>query len=593
MRAQLDFLLTLPLPALILLHLVLSPYTKVEESFNLQATHDILTYGIPTRNVTDYLFRYYDHFSFPGVVPRTFTGAVVLAAMAKPGVWLGINAQLAVRGALGLLNALALLSYRNAVSTAFGRSTGNWYLLFQASQFHVVYYASRTLPNMFAFALTTLALRGFLPDPTSGPSAISRRHRLSVYLLTLTGVVFRSEVALLLVTHLVFLLYTRRISLFAEVLPAGFGGAAVGLLVTVPLDSFFWQRIPLWPELAGFFYNAVAGKSSDWGTSPWWFYVGSALPRLLLNPLAWMLCLPLALTLMSTRRAAGAISIPLLGFVAAYSIQPHKEWRFIVYAVPGLTATCALGANYIWTRRAKSALYGGLSTLLLLSVVGSLAASTGMLLISRLNYPGAEAVARVHEIALSSVPSPHARSTNVTNADDSTVATIVHTNIHMDTLSCTTGVTRFLELKHPIVMSPSSNIDGSVTPLTAMAFFYDKTENETTLLRPEFWERFDYVIAERPEKVIGKWEIVESVKGFAGVKMSRKAREDDREAQGGKDTRFEVVNGEKKGMGGSGVAAEIGRIWHLAEKWARRHITGGRWVEIRMEDRVHILARSP
>jgi hypothetical protein len=59
-----------------------------------------------------------------------------------------------VRGILGLLNALALLSFRNALQRAFGRETGNWYILLQASQFHVIYYASRTLPNMYAFALS-------------------------------------------------------------------------------------------------------------------------------------------------------------------------------------------------------------------------------------------------------------------------------------------------------------------------------------------------------------------------------------------------------------------------------------------------------
>jgi alpha-1,6-mannosyltransferase len=64
-------------------HLFLSPYTKVEESFNLQATHDILTYGVPTRNVTA-IAANFDHVDFPGAVPRTFVGALLLAAISSP-----------------------------------------------------------------------------------------------------------------------------------------------------------------------------------------------------------------------------------------------------------------------------------------------------------------------------------------------------------------------------------------------------------------------------------------------------------------------------------------------------------------------------
>jgi alpha-1,6-mannosyltransferase len=147
------------IPTLVLLHLVVAPYTKVEESFNIQAAHDVLVYGTPTSDIHHKLSTTYDHFTFPGAVPRTFVGPVFLAAFAQPIVALvGFqHAQFVVRAILGLFNATCMHIFARNLGRAYGPGVARWYMLLQASQFHIIFYASRTLPNMFAFGLSMSA----------------------------------------------------------------------------------------------------------------------------------------------------------------------------------------------------------------------------------------------------------------------------------------------------------------------------------------------------------------------------------------------------------------------------------------------------
>ncbi|PGG95223.1 hypothetical protein AJ79_10181 [Helicocarpus griseus UAMH5409] len=583
------FLLSL-IPGLILLHLYISPYTKVEESFNIQAIHDILTYGIPLKDIPDKLRAEYDHSSFPGAVPRTFVGALVVAGIARPFIWLNsqVDRQLLVRGVLGCFNALALISYARGVRRAFGRDVAVWYTLFQASQFHVIYYASRTLPNMFAFGITTLALRYLLPEPSSTVQHThsSKRYRLALYLLTLAGIIFRSEIALLVATTTLYLWMKRPISLRYEILPAAITGLSIGLLLTIPIDSLLWQGLykgPLWPELSAFTYNVLSGHASAWGTSPIHFYFTNALPRLLLNPLTYTLCIPLSLSLPATRPATTSLLLPQLAYIALYSLQPHKEWRFILYTIPSLTTTAAHGASYIWTHRTKSLVYQLLSLLLALSTLATFAISTFLLLpISAANYPGAHALNSLHY--------HHDHTDSIQLQRQQSVA------VHLDNLACQTGVTRFLQRpppKSPLIVLPGS-ADGKHPELRAggQRWVYDKTEIENVEdVGSEFWDGFDYLLVEikdgdgagDSDERPGSWEVIDEIAGFGGMRILEPGEE------------FGIGAGVEEGVlrrlfgkYGDGVAEG----WRAVKGIGRRYVTGGWWVEVRMVPRIRVLRRA-
>ncbi|PSR97486.1 Alg9-like mannosyltransferase family-domain-containing protein [Coniella lustricola] len=604
-----DSALNLLIVAVVLLHLLAAPHTKVEESFNIQATHDILIYGAPgffswgeLRSTLAHKLSSFDHSAFPGAVPRTFLGPLILAEFSRylVPVFGFQHAQLLARALLGLFNASALIFFKKQVQTACGSTAARWYAVLQASQFHIMFYASRTLPNMFAFGLSeylalvhqirpmnksppllTILLATFafgLLLPSKTPSRSYGRIKLSIMLFTFSAVVFRSEVALLLAINACWLLIIPIASLTQLIRPFA-ASFVLSLALSVPIDSYYWQKY-LWPELWGFYYNVVQGSSSNWGTSPWHYYLASALPKLLLNPLT-LILIAVALYSPATNRIAQRLVIPNLVFVAIYSLQPHKEARFIFYVVPPLTAAAALGAasltpTYIpkdKSEKNKSNNDGPVFkqiTILVVafSVLGSFLISTGMLLTSSLNYPGGEALAVLKTIV---------QHDHVGTASPSLVT------FHADVLSCMTGVTLFgvaggdnVPTRHNfpddsdlIVSDTCSANQGEPSAWLLL----DKTEDERTLRTSDFWLRFDYLLME-DEAVVkgGQWETVAVVEGLAGIEILRPGVE----AQ-----QSEPVGVQRVGTGARYVALR---------DWARR-LTGGWWLGPRLAPKIHIMKR--
>ena len=438
----------------------------------------------------------------------------------------------------------------------------------------------------------TIALRNYvvaLSRPARSKIA-RRRHSLSLTLLTVAGIIFRSELAVLVASQTIYLLLTRRIT-FRSVIPAGIVGVVIGLLVTVPIDSFFWQKYPLWPEWVGFYYNTILGKSSDWGTSPWYYYFANSIPKLLFNPLILTLLIPTALISPSSRQLSIDLLVPSLTFVSIYSILPHKEWRFITYIIPLLTAVGSTGASWIWTRRTKSAVYRALSLLLLGSAAATLIASALMLSISSLNYPGGEAITRLHRL---------------TRNEDSAPL-----RIYADNLACQTGVTRFLENRFERVQGESG---GS----RQQKYTFDKTEgvdadyaagadgveggrqihsSSLRLLDPLFWRQFDYALVEHQERVIGAWEVVGVVAAYDGIKLLRPGMMKTNEEHG-------HVHGHGLGLASTGSEVDdllllndgnqrqdVWYWWDQLGTFARATVTRGWWISVRVVPKIKILKR--
>lgn len=81
---------------------------------------------------------------------------MLLAGVSQPLVALigSPHAQLIVRAVLGLFNAASLSFFASRLRKGLGDGVARWWILLTAGQFHVIFYASRTLPNMFAFGLS-------------------------------------------------------------------------------------------------------------------------------------------------------------------------------------------------------------------------------------------------------------------------------------------------------------------------------------------------------------------------------------------------------------------------------------------------------
>ncbi|KAI3413689.1 hypothetical protein GPALN_011173 [Globodera pallida] len=418
-------------------HIIFAPFTKVEESFNVQAIHDMVYHRM---NWTQY-----DHLQFPGVVPRTFAGPFAIASAVLPFLpfikffnlekyWMLILARVF----LGLTVLFTFFGFARSVENKFGRNVGTFLRLLTLSQFHFLFYASRPLPNTFAMVLALLVFQKLLD-----------KHFLQATVFaSIATFVFRFELILLFGPMFLSTFATnwRRISVFKTV-GIGLCTFIVALALTVPLDSLMWGRW-VWPEGEVVRFNVLLNRSHEYGVSPFWWYFYSALPRAMLFSVP---LVPLGLLIhQRVQFDLASLCLPAFVFVFLFSLLPHKELRFVLYAVPLFNTAAAVFCAWIWKKARSSWVLRVIAFLVVMHLAINAILTASFVYASAQNYPGGLALVRLQH--------QHRFLRNK------------HITVHIDTFCAETGISRFLHL-------------------------YDDWEfNKTENLAPEAFGPFNYIL---------------------------------------------------------------------------------------------------
>jgi alpha-1,6-mannosyltransferase len=257
-------------------------------------------------------------------------------------------------------------------------------------QFHLPFYASRPLPNVYALCFQNMAISFYLRG----------RFQMMVSCLAFATIVLRCDTIVFALPMILYPMVNgwlwHKKGQFVQFIKYGVGVSLLSILFTVGVDSMFWNRL-VWPELEMLWFNTYENRSHEWGVSAWHWYFTSAIPK------SCTLAIPLILIaffynpmdpiLGFIDRNAVKFMTPPLIFVAMFSFLPHKELRFIFPALVMFNCTAAIGIAKILRD-----LHDSMAVNLILKVIlvglfaGSSAFALLMTEVSHRNYPGGTAM---------------------------------------------------------------------------------------------------------------------------------------------------------------------------------------------------------
>lgn len=255
-----------------------------------------------------------------------------------------------------LVCAACETSAHKVISKAMNPRVALYFMLVLVSSAGMFHAAISYLPSSFAMYTNTVALSAFL-DWTVGISTAQGLFWLSVG--TIVGWPFVGALAVpYVVEELVMCYFTEDVIGSAARLFQGFCGGLVVLVVEGIVDYFFYHKMVIYPyQLAWYNIFGGSGKGPNiFGTEPWHYYIRN----LLINFNLWFVlaCAVWPLVFLqrwTTGQPASRLPFfrtlvtisPFYLWLAIFTLQPHKEERFMYPVYPFLALNAALALHII------------------------------------------------------------------------------------------------------------------------------------------------------------------------------------------------------------------------------------------------------